>query len=337
MEWLRSCYSSQWQLLAGGPPTRGYYYKSPPGTPHYPGVHWLGSRNWLRGGDNPVAPMGELLGVKQLYRKGNLVPPPPPAVLVGSSDCIANGDAYPLPAVSRTLPYGIDSRCYPGAPPADVVPPQDMTVWLDAATLPATPSSAPVAIWPDLSQLANPAVQTDPNAQPNVVTGGNPPVLVLAPVQSLTWPTPVPLGGSFTVFMVGLLLGDVFHPFTNGTALSSGSPGAILMFSGRNSTDVLFPGFHGSLPQASGPGQTYLVWAVVGPGAVTISQWNGQSLTFPVLGPVPPQSLAGLSWHRDLPIGPNNAGLFDVLAYDRALSAAELSAVSGYLAQLHGL
>ena len=41
------------------------------------------------------------------------MPIPFPAIItVGSDDCLANGETFPLPIVARTLPAGIDSRCY---------------------------------------------------------------------------------------------------------------------------------------------------------------------------------------------------------------------------------
>ena len=328
---------SGWRLPLVTQPTRGYYYFSSAGAPHYPGLHPYGSRNWVTAERVLTPPsVGEIDGPRPYY-KGKPPPQPPPAVLVGSANCISNGDGVDPLSVVRTLPYGVDSRCYSGTPPPDVTPPQDMVVWLDAVTLPSTPSSAPVAIWPDLGLLGNPAIQTDPSLQPTVVTGGGPPTLLLTPSATIGWPNGVALGSSFTIFLTGVLVGDVFHPFTNGVGVAP-FPGAVpLLSSGRNQTVVTWPGFSGTLPQVAGPGQTYLVWAVVTPQSVTISQWGGQTLVYGLASPAPPRALGGLVWHRDLPIGPNNVGALDLLAYDRALSPAEVSAVSAFLAQLHGL
>lgn len=146
MDWLRTCYSSAWRLFAGRPDllTRGYFYKSPTGTPFYPGQHNFGSRLWV----NPEiidAPLGEASGLHVYYR-GTPPAPAPPAVLVGTADCIAGGDVPLSYAPGTTVPSGVDSRCYPGTPPAAAP-----ALWLDASDLSALGVGGSVGLWKDRS------------------------------------------------------------------------------------------------------------------------------------------------------------------------------------------
>lgn len=133
VEWLRSCYSSQWRLFRGGPASRGYYYFAPEGTPHYPSPHLRGSNVWTSDENDPPADLGEVEGTRRTYRKGILAVTYPPAVRVGSEECIRDGEAWPLPVIDRTLPGGIDSRCYPPDAP---VPSRGVLLWLRGEELP---------------------------------------------------------------------------------------------------------------------------------------------------------------------------------------------------------
>lgn len=109
---MRSCYCSTWRLFNNSDEeTPGYYFFSSPGAPFYPGLHNLWSRQWVTEEyDDPA--LGETLE-RHSYRKGDLPCPAPPAVVVGDQARLANGDTLPLPVIDRTLPAGIDSRCYP--------------------------------------------------------------------------------------------------------------------------------------------------------------------------------------------------------------------------------
>lgn len=76
----------------------GFYYFAKTGTPFYPGLHNLGSRDWTAGEQHTEPILGEYSGERQWVRGD------PPArrtlpVLVGDPDCIANGERAGLPIV----------------------------------------------------------------------------------------------------------------------------------------------------------------------------------------------------------------------------------------------
>jgi microcystin-dependent protein len=111
---MRTCFSSQFRLFPGRPEiTPGTWVRVRSGTPHYPGLHWLGSRDWTSKERETWPALGELPGPVRSYRTGQAEGPQPPAVLLGSASCLANGEAWPLPLVVRDLRSGWDSRCYP--------------------------------------------------------------------------------------------------------------------------------------------------------------------------------------------------------------------------------
>lgn len=131
VDFLRSCYSSTWKLFKGRPEvtTRGYYYFSPPGTPHCPVPHNLGSRIWTSDEREPEPNLGEVTSAAQSWRDGTLVVPAPPAVVLGDARCLAEGETYPVPVIAgRTLLAGVDSRCWTlqGQNPPPFVPEQDV-------------------------------------------------------------------------------------------------------------------------------------------------------------------------------------------------------------------
>jgi hypothetical protein len=129
VEWLRSCYRSTWRLFRNAPDvlTPGRYYFSPEGTPHYPGLHHFGSRNWTSDERDPEPALGETSLSPRPYEKGNQTTGSIPVALVGDSVCVGLGDLLPLPTFSpaRTLAGGIDSRCWLAV---GRVPPIDITL-----------------------------------------------------------------------------------------------------------------------------------------------------------------------------------------------------------------
>lgn len=105
---------------------RGRYVFRPANTPHYPGLHNLGSRNWTTDEREPWPALGETPFDPRPYDKGAIRAGNPPAILLGTADCIANGETLPLPAFvpPRTFPGGFDSRIYTAAGlpiPLDIV------------------------------------------------------------------------------------------------------------------------------------------------------------------------------------------------------------------------
>jgi hypothetical protein len=127
VEWLRSCYQSEWRLYRNSAlAVKGRYVFRPASTPHYPGLHNLGSRNWTTDERDPWPALGETEFAPRPYDKGAIRAGNPPAILLGTGDCIANGETLPLPVFvpPRTFPGGFDSRIYTasGLPvPLDIV------------------------------------------------------------------------------------------------------------------------------------------------------------------------------------------------------------------------
>lgn len=119
VEWLRSCYESEWRLFQDRPDvkTPGRYVFSPPGTPCYPSWHNLGSSIWTTDERDPEPMLGEVDGTHRLYSLGVAPLPFAPAALLGSSACIEQGERYPLPIIDRTFPGNWDSRCFTIPPP----------------------------------------------------------------------------------------------------------------------------------------------------------------------------------------------------------------------------
>jgi len=128
VEWLRSCYRGKWRLFKDRPDivTAGRYVFAD-GKPHYPGVHNLGSANWMA--DEGVRPAGALGEVAyDGWDNGMSAVALPPAGRIGDEGCIADGERWPLPVIDRTFPGGWDSRCWllplpmpPAVPAIDAV------------------------------------------------------------------------------------------------------------------------------------------------------------------------------------------------------------------------
>jgi len=201
VEWLRSCYAGNWRLFQGSnATTRGYYYFSPVGTPHYPGLHNLGSRIW-RNDDFQNPPLGEAEG-PQAYRKGALAIPPPPAVLIGSAACIQSGDTLPLPLISRTLPAGVDSRCYPGQA---LIPDPPPALNLGPSGLAADTPGKPFMTWPDGSIYGNDAVASDIMSAPTAATVVGALAGDYTPANTQYLTTNIEISGDFAVFALAYI------------------------------------------------------------------------------------------------------------------------------------
>ena len=76
----------------------GFYWFCPPTTPFYPGLHNLGSRDWTSDEREPQPALGEWSGGREWYR-GDAPARRPLPVLVGTSDCIENGEKPGLPII----------------------------------------------------------------------------------------------------------------------------------------------------------------------------------------------------------------------------------------------
>lgn len=119
MDFLRSCYTSKWQLFRNAPvQTGGRFVFARPGALHAPIPHNFGSAVWIT--DDGLGQLGEQPGVRSTYSKGSVPFPIPRAELLGPGDEVTNGGFYPHVPIVRTLPYGFDSRLWTDA---GLVPP----------------------------------------------------------------------------------------------------------------------------------------------------------------------------------------------------------------------
>lgn len=92
--------------------TPGRYVFAPDGTPHYRDWHNLGSRDWTSDERDPEPDLGEWSGDRQ-RSDGSLAVPYPPARRIGRTDCLANGERFPLPVIDGfELVDGFDRRCW---------------------------------------------------------------------------------------------------------------------------------------------------------------------------------------------------------------------------------
>lgn len=118
VEWVRSCYRSTWRLFKNSlEETAGRYYFRPEGTPHLPVPHFFGSRNWTTEEAFTDSTRGETDLTPRPWENGAVPAQVPLVQLVGSKLCFEQGEEFPHAQVQRTLPDGIDSRCYTPIPP----------------------------------------------------------------------------------------------------------------------------------------------------------------------------------------------------------------------------
>lgn len=113
VEWLRSCYESEWFLFRDDPTrvTAGEYYFSPAGTPFYPGWHRLGARTWHDANWQHAQTLGESLTSKQTWDDGDVPTTNALAIFIGDPDCIANGELVADSVPSGELPFGFAEGC----------------------------------------------------------------------------------------------------------------------------------------------------------------------------------------------------------------------------------
>ena len=116
VDWLRGCYTSQWQLFADDPTIRtaGRYYFAPPGTSFVAGTHHLGSRRWHDKNWQHEVVLGECLDTPQPWDAG--LPPAamPFARVVGSLECIARGETTENAIDPDELVDGFPAACFMG-------------------------------------------------------------------------------------------------------------------------------------------------------------------------------------------------------------------------------
>jgi hypothetical protein len=132
VEWMRSCYSSQWYLFKDSRTTVwGRYYrvhadkKGIPLVPFYPGPHLFGSQRWWEKNFQLEQPeLGELISARQQWDNGSPQFPLPEAVTVGSASCLVDGESIgeALTPDSPLRDGSYPVQCY-------VIPPIDPIEW----------------------------------------------------------------------------------------------------------------------------------------------------------------------------------------------------------------
>jgi pimeloyl-ACP methyl ester carboxylesterase len=110
VEVVRSCFSSKWRLFRNNPTsTAGTYIFCDDDTPVYPGWHNFWSRDWISD-ELDGAQLGEDPSAVRSYSLGAPLGTVPGGALIGSADCVANGDTWPV-ASPPVLVGGFDVRC----------------------------------------------------------------------------------------------------------------------------------------------------------------------------------------------------------------------------------
>lgn len=124
VEWSRHCYSADWRLFKNdlGITTRGYYYFTADDVPFYPGFTNLGSADWYDKNAEIIDGLGEVKGSPRLFHNGRFSGTAPAPRLVGSADCIANGDALADAVDTSTLVNGYPLKCYVPLEPEPPLP-----------------------------------------------------------------------------------------------------------------------------------------------------------------------------------------------------------------------
>ena len=125
VDWLKECYQSDWHLFRDSlaTTTRGYYYFAAPGTPHYPGFHHLGSRRWLDHNRTLVQSLGEDLKTKQVHETGVFAGQVPAPRVVGSQQCIQDGELLADAVDPVDLFHGYPLECFIPVPAPQPPPP----------------------------------------------------------------------------------------------------------------------------------------------------------------------------------------------------------------------
>lgn len=113
MEWVRSAYIGTWRLFRAQPhiETVGRYIFAGEGARHYPAFHNFFSRNWTANTGDVEPTLGERVNTPQKWTNGQGFGQAPAQTSIGSADCIANGERWPLvplPVLRNGVPVG----CY---------------------------------------------------------------------------------------------------------------------------------------------------------------------------------------------------------------------------------
>ena len=128
MDWLRSCYVSEWLLFQdSNVPSVGRYYKSPPGTPFLEGFHNYGSKVWYDRNWQLVQSLGEKLTTKTKWDPGTPPALPPRNLLTGDSLCLVNGELIANAIDPAELIDGFPPTCF-------IFPQENLIDWSKASS-----------------------------------------------------------------------------------------------------------------------------------------------------------------------------------------------------------
>lgn len=113
VEWLRSCYASEWRLFRGRPDmqTAGEYYFSPAETPFYAGWHNLSSAVWHDANHPQIIQLGEA-PVKRSWRSGDFRVADVRESAIGNADCLQFGEDPADTVPAEMLVDGFIPACH---------------------------------------------------------------------------------------------------------------------------------------------------------------------------------------------------------------------------------
>lgn len=113
VEWVRSSFRSYWRLFRDRPEvlTPGRYVFAPKNTPCCPFPTFLGSRDWTSDERDPWPELGEWEGART-WDSGRYDDVWPSAIIVGTRECIENGETTYPPSTDRDFIAGFDRLCF---------------------------------------------------------------------------------------------------------------------------------------------------------------------------------------------------------------------------------
>lgn len=350
VDFLRSCHIGQFRFFANRPDilTTGRFYFAADDAPHYPGLHNFFASVWTA--DQYSRPLNPLLGEQfdgpKIYSKGALWVPLPPAVHLGSPQCIQFGEVYPLAPIDRTMPGGIDSRCYEaGGEPVPVQPPGGMLCWFKPETLPDLDDGEPLAKWTDSSgfnrHISQPAAARQPTllrAAPNwdkavrlFTSGATPHTLLFTPLRAEDDPTH-DLGTEYTCYFVATTRGSlslVCGPAWTGPQFLTGGVLGCLAEQVSTSTDLDTVTYAFDRMDQDG-----FIWSVRRSGGVVVLEVNSRPINTASIDPAGVAKIEGLAAY---PI-PGAASrretwLYEAMVYPYRLGEGDHRHVMDYLVE----
>lgn len=321
----------------------------PESTPFYPGWHNFYSRIWTTEDGQTYDGLGELPVVPTRYNNGVLGIPLPPAALLGDEGCVSGGERFPQAPVARTLPMGIDSRCYSERGlPVPVAPMGGMIVWHRPESLPAGPDGTPVAKWADDTGNGNVPTQGIPARMPtleNAGLGGLKAVVFHASgaiaksliygVDSTGIENAVQLGTEYSLYIAGTtddLFGTVAAPSIGVDVFPARSPlaaGQGVMSSGTDLDTV-------SVGDPVGLNEGH-VWTVRRQGELLILGLDGATLLTASVNALGVSTLGGLIAYITFVPARRRCKFSEVLVYPFFVDESNHQLTVGYLRSKYGI